>query len=155
MALFQLLLEALGQGISLASLSQGAASALPGWVILGSWCLEALGLCCIYLLVGAGGSGPYWNGLMAGWIAWVFRGPLLVISVVTLAGLPPGPWWSLTFRWWILYTLCGFLLGLSARVADLAPATAPTVTATPMAPAPEATHEIRPHDVDDVPEPPA
>lgn len=161
MALFQLILEALGQGVSLGRLSEGVVSALPGWVILGSWCLEALGLCCIYLLVGTGGSGPYWNGLMAGWIAWIFRGPLLVISVATLAGLPPGPWWSLTFRWWLLYTLCGLLLGLAARVADLSPAPAPAAAAPP-APvipivpvAPAAPEPPRPPQPDDVPEPPA
>jgi len=29
----------------------------------------------------------------------------------TLAGLPPGPWWSMVLSWWVLYTLCGLLLG--------------------------------------------
>jgi hypothetical protein len=132
MAVFQFALEAFHQTITPA----GALPGLPGWVVLGTWFLESLGLCCLYLLIhGAGGGGRFWNGLVTGWIAWVFRGPLLVISVVTLGGLPPAPWWALTFRWWFLYTGCGLLLGAVAGVAEL-PGTAAVEIPAPAAPPP-------------------
>ena len=89
---------------------------LPGWVRLATWALEALGLSTLFVLV----HGRGWvSGLLTGWIAWVFRGPLLVVAVVGYAGLPPGPWWSLAFRWWILYSLCGLLLGAVAAAVGL------------------------------------
>ncbi|HSG40242.1 MAG TPA: hypothetical protein VLE27_11435, partial [Thermoanaerobaculia bacterium] len=72
------------------------------------------------MIQGRGGSRLV-SGLLAGWIAWVFRGPLLVVTVVSLAGLAPGPWWALVFSWWVLYTICGLLLGLVAVSAGLPP----------------------------------
>lgn len=138
MAVFQFALEAFHQTITPA----GALVGQPGWVVLGTWFLESLGLCCLYLLIhGAGGGGRFWNGLVTGWIAWVFRGPLLVISVVTLGGLPPTPWWALTFRWWLLYTGCGLLLGAVAGVAELPGGAAavppPAASPVPLRPVPE------------------
>jgi hypothetical protein len=41
--------------------------------------------------------------------------------VVTLAGQPAGPWWSMTFSWWVLYTICGLLLGVIAAASGLKP----------------------------------
>jgi hypothetical protein len=114
MGLFQFALEMLHLQVD----PDGLAADLPGWVRLATWALEALGLSTLFVLV----HGREWgwvSGLLTGWIAWVFRGPLLVVAVVGYAGLPPGPWWSLAFRWWMLYSLCGLLLGLVASAVRL------------------------------------
>ncbi len=99
MALFRSGVEALGRA---PELMRAAPVTLPTWVVIGSWLLEAVALSALYLLVQTGGGGRLMNGLVTGWIAWVFRGPLLVIAVVTLAGQPAGPWWNMAFSWWTL-----------------------------------------------------
>jgi hypothetical protein len=123
MALFHFGLEVLGVAPDPQALSRSGAARLPAGVMLATWVLEALGLSALFLLVYGrnGRSGRWLAGLLTGWIAWVFRGPLLVVTVAGLAGLPPGPWWSLAFSWWILYTLCGLLLGAVAAAAGLLP----------------------------------
>jgi hypothetical protein len=55
--------------------------------------------------------------LLAGWIAWVFRGPLLVLTLVGAAGIARDPWWGTTVVWLGLYSACGVLLGLVARLS--------------------------------------
>jgi hypothetical protein len=120
MALFSFALEALGMAPDPALLSRSGIAPLPGWVVLATWMLEAVGLAALFLLV-QGRGGRLLAGLLTGWIAWVFRGPLLVVTVAGLAGLPPGPWWTMAFSWWVLYTLCGLLLGGTAAVAGLPP----------------------------------
>jgi hypothetical protein len=92
---------------------------LPGWAVLGTWGLQALALTALFLLVQGRNGGTWLAGLLSGWIAWVFRGPLLVITVVGLAGLPPRPWWSMALAWLLLYSLCGLLLGGLARTSGL------------------------------------
>lgn len=118
MALFQFVLEVAGLEPNPALLSPVTAVQLPGWVALGTWCLEALGLTALFLLI-QGRERTWSSGLMAGWIAWVFRGPLLVVSVVGLGGLPAGPWWTLVLSWWVLYTICGLFLGALAAASRL------------------------------------
>jgi len=120
MALFRSGVEALGHAPALT----GSRVPLAWYMEVGFWLLEALALAALYLLVQTSGGGRLLNGLLTGWIAWVFRGPLLVVAVVTLAGQPAGPWWSMTFSWWILYTICGLLLGIVAVAAGLKPAAA-------------------------------
>ncbi|HVT59987.1 MAG TPA: hypothetical protein VHR45_16520 [Thermoanaerobaculia bacterium] len=117
MALFRSGVEALGRTPYL--LRPGQPVALPVWVVVGTWLLEAVALAALFLLVSGAGGGRLLNGLLAGWIAWVFRGPLLVVSVVTLAGQAAGPWWSMAFSWWVLYSICGLLLGALAAAAGL------------------------------------
>lgn len=123
MALFHFALEALDRAPNPAALSRFGVRELPSHILLGSWFLEALGLAALYLLIDgrSGRSGRMVSGLLAGWIAWIFRGPLLVVAVVGLGGLPAGPWWSLAFSWWILYSLCGLLLGGVAAASGLQP----------------------------------
>jgi hypothetical protein len=118
MALFQFVLEMAGIDPDPARLSPASPVNLPGWVTLGTWCLEALGLTALFLLIQTR-ERTWSSGLMAGWVAWVFRGPLLVVSVVGLGGLPAGPWWTLVLSWWVLYTICGLLLGGLASAARL------------------------------------
>lgn len=88
---------------------------------LATWVLESIGLAALFLMIQGRGGSRLASGLLAGWIAWVFRGPLLVVTVVSLAGLAPGPWWVLVFSWWVLYTVCGLLLGVVAVSAGLPP----------------------------------
>ncbi len=120
MALFRFAQEMLGMAPDPAALSRLGTAELPGWVTLATWALEAVGLAALYLLI-QGRGGRWLAGLLTGWIAWVFRGPLLVVTVAGLADLPPGPWWSMALSWWVLYTLCGLLLGGVAAAASLPP----------------------------------
>jgi hypothetical protein len=97
----------------------GALSAKPGaptaWLVAATWFLEALALTAFFLLLeGRAGDNRWLTGVLAGWIAWVFRGPLLVVSVATLAALPVRPWWNLALSWWVAYTVCGLVLAALA-----------------------------------------
>jgi hypothetical protein len=118
MAVYRFALEALGMAPDPAALSRPGVPDLPQWVMLATWTLEAVALAALFLLI-QGRGGRWIAGLLTGWIAWVFRGPLLVVTVAGLAGLPPGPWWSMVLSWWVLYTLCGLLLGGVAAAAGL------------------------------------
>jgi hypothetical protein len=119
MGLFRFALEVLHRAPDPAALSTSTVASLPGGVVLATWILEAVGLAALYLLILKPGGSRIAAGLLAGWIAWVFRGPLLVVTVVGLAGLPPRPWWGMAFSWWILYTLCGLVLGAAASASRL------------------------------------
>lgn len=121
MGLFHFLLEALKRAPDPALLSHAEVSRLPAAVMLATWVLEAVALSALYLLIQGRGGGRLLNGLLTGWIAWVFRGPLLVVTVVGLAGLPRGPWWALSFSWLVLYTVCGLILGGASAAAGLQP----------------------------------
>ena len=126
MGVFQFAMEMLGLQVEPSRLAPGGGIDLPGYVSLATWGLEALGLTALFLLVQSR-NGGWTSGLLTGWIAWVFRGPLLVVTVVGLAGLSPRPWWSLVLSWWVLYSLCGLLLsgvaaGVGLGVEPLTPA---------------------------------
>lgn len=121
MALFHFALEALGRVPDPAALSPAAGRSVPGWVALATWGLEALSLSALFLLIYNRSGLRMLSGLLTGWLAWVFRGPLLVVTVVSLAGLPASPWWGMAFGWWVLYTLCGLLLGGAAAAAGMQP----------------------------------
>ena len=127
MGLFHFALEALGKAPDPSALSPAGGRDLPPWVILATWCLEAVALAALFLLVHARGSGRWMAGLLTGWVAWIFRGPLLVVTVVGLGGLPARPWWSLAMQWWVLYSLCGLLLGVAAAAAGLQAEEVPAV----------------------------
>jgi hypothetical protein len=118
MGLFQFGLEMFRLEVDPGSLAPGGGVDLPGWVRLATWALESLALSTLFVLVQGRGWGGV-SGLLTGWIAWVFRGPLLVVTVAGYAGLPSAPWWSLAFRWWVLYSLCGLLLGVIASLTHL------------------------------------
>lgn len=121
MGLFRFAEEMLKVAPDPTALSSSAVTALPAWVTFATWILESVGLSALFLLILGRGGSRLAAGLLAGWIAWVFRGPLLVVTVVGLAGLPPRPWWGLAFSWWILYTLCGLVLGVAASASRLQP----------------------------------
>ena len=97
---------------------------VPGQLVIGAWLVEASGLIALFLIA-QGRFGAWWlDGLVAGWVAWVFRGPLLVITIVVAAKQPQDPWWKLAFGWWVLYSICGLSLAVLARRSGL-PAWAP------------------------------
>lgn len=92
---------------------------VPVTVVLGVWLMESCGLLALYLLA-QGRCGAWWlDGLVAGWLAWIFRGPLLVLTVVVAARRPQDPWWDLALGWWVLYSVCGLSLALLARRSGL------------------------------------
>jgi hypothetical protein len=97
------------------ALDLGADLNLAPRVLFASWLLEAVGLITLFLLIHGAGRGRFLAGIAAGWIAWVFRGPLLVLTLAGAARLAPEPWWNATLGWLGLYTLCGILLALLAR----------------------------------------
>lgn len=93
--------------------------AIPGSVVLTAWLMEACGLLALYLLA-QGRCGLWWlDGLLAGWLAWVFRGPIFVLTVVVASRQPQEPWWQLSFAWFLLYSVCGLSLAILARIQGL------------------------------------
>lgn len=87
----------------------------PLRALVGTWLLEAFGLIAIFLLV-EGRSRLWWlDALLASWVAWIFRGPLLVVTLVLAAGLPQAPWFRLILAWLVLYSICGLVLGFLER----------------------------------------
>ncbi len=94
---------------------------LPGQLVIGTWLVEVSGLIALFLLA-QGRFAAWWlDGLVAGWVAWIFRGPLLVITIVIAARQPQDPWWKLAFGWWVLYSVCGLSLAVLARRSGLEP----------------------------------
>lgn len=116
MALFHFGLEMIHLDLEGAAASAGRAPA--AWLVVATWLLEALALTALYVLLGGlegrAGAHRWLTGLFAGWIAWVFRGPLLVVTVVALAALPARPWWNLALSWWVVYSVSGLVLALLA-----------------------------------------
>lgn len=84
-------------------------------VVVGSWIIESMALTALFLL--AKGRAPAWwlDGLLAGWLAWVLRGPLVVLGMASFAGSALLPWKELAFGWWVLYSCCGLVLAVLAR----------------------------------------
>lgn len=88
---------------------------LDGKFVLGGWALEAVALTALFLLV-QGRGGAWWlDGLLTAWMAWIFRGPVLVLAVAEQLGRRGDVWWDLSLRWLVLYSLCGLLLAAMAR----------------------------------------
>lgn len=101
-----------GATIRLAILEQ---SRLPAAFVLLAWLMEACGLMALFLVT-QGRAGFWWlDGLLAGWLAWVFRGPLLVLTVTVAAHQSQEAWWRIVIGWWILYSCCGLALAALAR----------------------------------------
>ena len=93
--------------------STGAA-AVPAIVVLGGWIMETCGLLALFLLA-QGRCGNRWlDGLVAGWLAWVFRGPIFVVTIVVATRQAQDPWWRLALAWWVLYSVCGLALAAIA-----------------------------------------
>jgi hypothetical protein len=132
-ALFNLGVEVLGLAAGMGPLVgwKPGRAGIPGAYVVGAWALEAVALAALFLLIDGRGGWLLVNGLAAAWIAWVFRGPLLVLTAAG-AGGPAIDWWPLAWRWFGLYTAAGVTLAVTARLAGLrrrpganAPLTAP------------------------------
>lgn len=96
----------------------------PMRAVVGTWLLEAFGLIGIFLLV-EGRSRLWWlDALLASWAAWIFRGPLLVVTLGLAAGRPRVPLFHLVVGWWVLYSVCGLALGILVRAQAAAAARA-------------------------------
>ena len=124
---------------------------LPPHIVLATWLLEAAGLLAIYFL--AQGRFGWLDGVVAGWIGWIFRGPLLVVTVVTGTGQVQQRWWKIALAWWVLYTICGLALTiLDRRMSRTPPSsrTAPTGSGNKsedrLAPPPEVSMNNAPPD---------
>ncbi len=118
MALFGAVVVALDlepRNASLVSLALFDDQRAPARVVLGTWLLEAAGLVALFLLLEHRIGNRFVEGLLTAWIAWVFRGPLLVITIVLAAGQAQAPWWRLALGWWVLYSICGLALAWLAR----------------------------------------
>lgn len=93
---------------------------VSGRLLLSLWALEAVGLVVLYLLVQARGDGGWiLDGLATGGIAWLFRGPLLVLTVTAVAQFGREPWWTISLQRLVTYLAGGLLLGLVARQVGL------------------------------------
>jgi hypothetical protein len=88
---------------------------LPAPYLLGRWILEAAGLTALYVLVHERGLGRWAAGLASCWTAWIFRGPVLVLTVGDGSRLDSAAWWRLIVGWFVLYTICGLVMGAVAR----------------------------------------
>ncbi len=87
---------------------------LPAPYLLGLWVLEALGLVALYALVRERRLNRWVAGLAAAWTAWVFRGPVLVLTAAGASTLSSHAWWTLALGWLGLYTVCGLLMAAVA-----------------------------------------
>ncbi len=118
LALFGLVVELSGlepREDSVLKLAVTSGQRVPIQVVLGAWILEATGLLSLFLLIQGRCGGWILDGLVAGWLAWIFRGPLLVITIVVAVRQPQELWWRLAASWWVLYSLCGLALALLWR----------------------------------------
>jgi hypothetical protein len=86
----------------------------PRWRFAG-WGVEAAALAALFLLVQGRGGAWWMDGLVSAWVAWIFRGPVFVLTVAAWSRLPTGLWWQLSLRWFLLYSLCGITLAFVAR----------------------------------------
>ncbi len=86
----------------------------PRWRFAG-WGVQAAALTALFLLIQGRGGAWWMDGLVSAWIAWIFRGPVLVLTVAAWSPLPTDLWWHLSLRWFLLYSLCGITLATIAR----------------------------------------
>ncbi len=113
LALFHFLWEALGMGFG---------PGLSPRLELGTWLLESMGLTTLFLLIRDSERSRWFAGLATGWIAWVFRGPALVLSLAGAGALPNQSALALAGGWLMAYTVCGLILAALAgkwQSADL------------------------------------
>lgn len=92
---------------------------LPAPYLLGRWLLEATGLVALYVLVHERGLGRWLSGLAACWTAWLFRGPVLMLTVGGSSRLSSAGWWRLLAAWLALYTVCALAMALVARSLEV------------------------------------
>lgn len=117
-----------GATMRLAILEQ---SRIPAAFVLLAWLMEACGLMALFLVT-QGRAGAWWlDGLLSGWLAWVFRGPLLVLTITVATHQSQQAWWRIVIGWWILYSVCGLALAALARSLGETGEPSPAAAAAP------------------------
>jgi len=138
-ALFNLGAEVFGMATGMGPLVgwKPGRAGIPGAYVFGAWALEAVALTALFLLIDGRGGWHLTNALAAVWIAWVFRGPLLVLTAAGAGGPGTADWWPLAWRWFGLYTAAGITLAITARLTGLRrPKSRPAPPSAPAQPAP-------------------
>ena len=105
--------------VSTASLAESglAPGALPAPLRLGAWILDAAALTVLVLLLSGRGRWWWFEGLAAGLLAWVYRGPLATLSTLAIARVPKEPFWQAARTELVVLPLVGLVLGgLAARL---------------------------------------
>ncbi|MFN7942193.1 MAG: hypothetical protein U0X73_11380 [Thermoanaerobaculia bacterium] len=100
---------------ALARLGVARNVALPRAVMVAALAFESLALLAFYSVV-AGRTGAWWlDGLATGLLAWLFRGPLVVVTIATWTRLPTEIFWSQAKLWLVVYPLAGLLAAALGR----------------------------------------
>jgi len=126
-ALFRFLILALPLVVLAIALAHFAGEALglaqpgtlPAPYLLGRWLLEGVGLVALYVLIHERGLGRWLAGLAAAWTAWLFRGPVLMLTVGGSSRLSSAAWWRLLAVWFVLYTICALAMAVVARSLEV------------------------------------
>jgi len=77
---------------------------------------EATALVALFLLVEGRSGSLLADGVVAGFAAWLFRGPLLVASVALMTRLPTVPFWQVARIGLVSLPAAGFAVGMVARL---------------------------------------
>jgi hypothetical protein len=120
LALVSFLGAALGYGPELGPLAQRGVArpqGLPQPVAALAVVFEATALVTFYLLIAGRTGGGVVDGAIAGLAAWLFRGPLLVLTVAHLTRLPTEPFWQAARLDLVALPLAGAAIGAVARLA--------------------------------------
>jgi hypothetical protein len=102
-------------------LALGPGAALPALFVIGTWALEAVALTALFLLVYGRSAGGFLDGLYCALVAWLFRGPILVLTVAGALGSTAPDLRSSALPVLVIYALCGTSLAALARRFDLRP----------------------------------
>jgi hypothetical protein len=81
---------------------------------------EATALTALFLLVEGKTRSRLLDGLLAGLAAWLFRGPLLVVTVGALTRLPTEPFWQTARIDLVALPVAGLAVGLCASFTQSA-----------------------------------
>ncbi|MGE0639519.1 MAG: hypothetical protein AB7G12_01840 [Thermoanaerobaculia bacterium] len=90
---------------------------LPWTIDLAARALEAAGIVALTLLLSGRMANWVLDGLTVGLVAWLFRGPLLVLGVASLTRIPVAPFWQLARGALLLDLVAGLVLAAFARAA--------------------------------------
>lgn len=114
--------ETLGLGPDLAPLAArgiGRPGGLPTGVRALALAFEATALVALYLLVRGRGAARLFDGVTAGLAAWLFRGPILVLSIAQLTRLPTDPFWQAARIELVALPVAGLAVAALARATRL------------------------------------
>jgi hypothetical protein len=108
---------ALGVGVdteALAARGVGRPGGLDAGHLVAVLGFEATALTALYLLVEGKTRSRLLDGLLTGFAAWLFRGPLLVVTVGALTRLPTEPFWQAARIDLVALPVAGLAVGLCA-----------------------------------------